>query len=153
MKYPRAWLLIAALLAACSQPGSEINYMPLKGVYPDLQEIAIAEFKQRGIDYRVADDGIVEVDYARADDIAEIVTRIWETHLPRERSFSINPAFVMAFRQQLDEESIPYRTLRADGLHWTVVEEGDERRASEIKDLVVRRELEQIDREENSPLR
>ncbi len=149
MQYPRACLLIAALLAACSQPGPEINYVPVNAVYPDLQEIATAEFKKRGIVYRFNEDGVVEVDYARADDIAVIVTRIWETHLPRDRSFSINPAYLSAFRRALDEESITYRTLRADGSHWTVVEEGAAPRASEILDRVVETTLERIDSGEN----
>ena len=136
MQYPRPSLLIAALLMACGQPASNIDFVPVNAVIPDLQEIAIDEFENRGIDYRITAEGTLEADYARVEDISEIVIRIWETHLPRDRSFSINPDYLAAFRTQLDEESIPYRALKADGLEWTVVEEGDAVRAREIMDSV-----------------
>lgn len=135
-------LLIALLLAACSRPADEIDFVPVGGVNPDLQEIAILEFENSGIDYRVTEEGVLEADFARAQDIVEIVPRIWATHLPRERSFSINPDYLTDFRARLDEASIPYRSLNVDGNEWTVVEERDAPRAKQILDQVFELESE-----------
>ena len=117
--------LIALLLGACSRPGDKIDFVPVGGVNPDLQEIAIAEFDNSGIAYRVTKGGILEADFARSQDIVEIVTRVWETHLPRERTFNINPDYLAAFRVNLKEASIPYRSVYVDDLEWTVVDKED----------------------------
>lgn len=128
-------LLIAVLLSGC-RSGPDAEFVPIKAVYPDLQAFAISEFEDRGIQYRITEEGILEVDFARAEDVVEIVTGIWETHLPSERSFSINPDYLSAFRAALDEESIPYRSLSADELEWTVVDEPDAAEAQRILDRV-----------------
>ena len=118
-------LLISVFLAACGGPADQIDFVPVGGVNPDLQEIAIVELDNSGIDYRVSNEGILEADFARVQDIVEIVTRIWETHLPRERSFNINPDYLAAFRANLKEASIPYRSVYVDDLEWTVVDKED----------------------------
>jgi hypothetical protein len=129
-------IIVALLLTACGQPTDDIDFVPVGGVNPDLQEFAIVEFENSGIDYRVTEKGFLEADFSRAKDIVEIVTRIWETHLPTERSFSINPDYLTAFRTNLDEASIPYHSMYVDELEWTVVEERDASRARQILNRV-----------------
>ncbi len=136
MRYPHPWLLIVVLLAACGQPEAEIEFVPVGGFDQDLREFAIAELENREIDYRITEEDTLEADFARMEDIVEISTRIWETHLPRDRSFSINPHYLTAFRLALDEESIAYRSISADGLEWTVVDEPNASRAREILNRV-----------------
>ena len=143
MRYLFAWPLIALLLAACGQRTDDIEFVPVGGVSPDLQEIAIAEFENGGIDYRVTDEGTLEADFAKVQEIVEIVPRIWKTHLPEERSYSINPDYLTEFRVELDRASIPYRSLNVDGDEWTVVEERDAPMAKQILNQVFGMETEQ----------
>ncbi len=151
MRYLRPSSLAAVLLCACGQPADDVHFVAVNAVIPDLREVAIDEFENSGIDYRITETGILEADYARVEDISEIVIRIWETYLPKNRSFSINPAYLAAFRGQLDDASIPYRSIRADGLLWTVVEERDVARAREIQDQVFGMGTEPYLRDDNSP--
>lgn len=136
MYFCRSCSLVAILLAACSQSGTDIEYVRVEAGNAELQEAMIDEFESRGIDYRVTEEGTLEADFERADDISEIGNRVFSTYLPNERSFSINPDVLADFRARLDEESIPYRSATVSGLEWTIVEEGYGARALEIQDLV-----------------
>ena len=133
-------LLVAILLSSCIQ--SETEYIPVNAGNLELQEIMISEFESGGIKYRITEKGILEADVTRGRDISEIGNRIWDTYLPRGRSFNVNPDYLVTFRAQLDQESIIYRSLYLDGLDWTIVEDRDATRAEEIRVRVSEAEME-----------